>query len=216
MSEEKRKSLGVDENNPTEWFENLYSGTTVEGGGVPWANMEPHPCFKAWLSENKLDGTGKKALVVGCGMGDDAIALEALGFEVVAFDVSSSAIDLCKKRFGGSSIEFVTADLLEGIPSWKEKFDFVLEIFTIQALPPKYESQLINNIADMVAKGGELLVVTEVQSAERDFQNGPPWVLNEGYIKAFEDLGLENTYLLRGKESKMGEEIHTAVFKKGK
>lgn len=187
---ETQKRLSIQEDQPSNWFEPLYSSSTKNGAGVPWANMKTHPSFANWLGRNPQDGDGKSALVVGCGMGDDAIELETLGFQVTAFDVSASAIEYCKERFPHSKVNFEQADLLEGQSQWRRKFDFVLEIFTIQALPPKYEKELIQNISDFVAPGGELLVIAEVGSEKRVFEKGPPWVLTPEHIDSFVSCGL--------------------------
>ena len=87
-------------------------------------------------------------------------------------------------------MEFVQADLLKSQSQWKRKFDFVLEIFTVQALPPKYEKELIENISNFVAPDGEVLVIAEVGSKNRSFENGPPWVLTSQHIDSFESCGL--------------------------
>jgi ubiquinone/menaquinone biosynthesis C-methylase UbiE len=153
--------------------------------------MATHPSFGSWLSKNTLVGDGKLALVVGCGMGDDAIELEVLGFEVTAFDVSGTAIKYCKERFPQSKVEFVRADLLEIQSQWQSKFDFVLEIFTVQALPPKYEKELIQNISNFVAPDGHILIIAEVGKEERSFENGPPWLLTSQHIDSFSSCGLK-------------------------
>ncbi|MCT4625096.1 MAG: class I SAM-dependent methyltransferase [Schleiferiaceae bacterium] len=215
MNEDLRKQLGISEDKPNDWFETLYAGTDEAGEGVPWANMAPHPLFNDWLKEHALNGNGKTALVVGCGMGDDAIALEQLGFKVTAFDVATSAIQLCKKRFPNSSINFVQGDLLAGFPEWKHQFDFVLEIFTIQALPPKYEETLIQHVSDFVSAQGELMVITEVQHAKRTYEVGPPWLLNEDYINKFENTGLSLISTDKTNEPEIGDEIHLTIFKRG-
>ncbi|WNJ20925.1 class I SAM-dependent methyltransferase [Pontibacter sp. G13] len=214
MDKETRKKLGIDEQKPTDWFESLYAGSSEAGNGIPWANMSPHPLFKKWIEEHPVAGAGKTALVVGCGMGDDAIELESRGFAVTAFDVSHSAIELCKKRFPDSSVEFVQADLLEGIPAWHRKYDFVLEIFTIQALPPKYEQVLIEHVSDLVADGGWLAVITEVQHQKRTFEVGPPWLLNPDYIPSFEFHGLVPIFQQHDQPPSMGDEIHLTVFQR--
>ena len=213
MDDNTKKQLGINEQQPTDWFENLYVSTNQKGDGVPWANMSTHPRFAGWLKENKLDGKGKKALVVGCGMGDDAIELEHLGFDVTAFDISESAIELCKRRFPDSKVNFVVADLLKGIPEWKKEFDFVLEIYTIQALPPKYEEILIQNLVELVASHGELLMITEVQEGKRDFEYGPPWLLNSDYIEKFESLGVNKIYHT-SEDGELGGDNHLTIFKK--
>jgi len=181
----------IQEDQPTDWFEPLYAGSGTNGEGVPWASMETHPSFGRWLAQNSLDGEGNLALVVGCGMGDDAIELESLGFQVTAFDVSETAIKFCRDRFPQSNVDFVQADLLEAQSQWRRKFDFVLEIYTVQALPPRYEKELIENISDFVAADGRLLVIAEVGSEERSFENGPPWVLTCRHVDSFESCGLE-------------------------
>lgn len=214
MNEELRKKLGVEENKPSDWFETLYSGSNNSGEGVPWANMKPHPIFKKWIEDCSPLKYEKTALVVGCGLGDDAIELEGKGFKVTAFDVSKSAIELCRKRFPTSKVEFTTADLLEGVIKWHKKFDLVLEIFTIQALPPKYEDKLIKNISDFVSDKGQLIVITEVQSEKRTYENGPPWLLNNDYIKSFESNGLKQIVHTTSKESEIGEEIHLSIFQR--
>ncbi len=90
-SNDTQKRLSIQEDQPSNWFEPLYAGANKNGEGVPWANMKPHSSFANWLNRNPLDGGGKSALVVGCGMGDDAVELETLGFQVTAFDVSATA-----------------------------------------------------------------------------------------------------------------------------
>lgn len=191
MPNENQKQFSVNEDKPTEWFEDLYAESTSTGEGVPWANMETHPSFKRWLGRNTLDGQNKIALVIGCGMGDDAIALEHLGFDVTAFDVSETAIRYCRERFPESSVNFLQADLLQQQKQWHNKFDFVLEIYTIQALPPKYETTLIRNISNFVAPGGRLLVIAGVSQQKRTFDKGPPWLLTSEHLDAFVSCGLD-------------------------
>lgn len=195
MKNSTQQRFSIQENNPVDWFEPLYAGSNKKGEGVPWANMDTHPSFKRWLAKNPLVGAAKTALVVGCGMGDDAIALERLGFDVTAFDVSHTAIKLCKERFAQSKVNFVQADLLHSQGQWAHQFDFVLEIYTVQALPPKYERQLIESIAGFVADSGKLLVIAEVSNHPRHFANGPPWLLTPHHIDTFvsHGLSLKNT-----------------------
>jgi 2-polyprenyl-3-methyl-5-hydroxy-6-metoxy-1,4-benzoquinol methylase len=190
MSTEKNNTFKIDENRPTDWFEPLYANSATDGKGIPWANMKTHPSFAGWLEKNNLDGAGKSALVVGCGMGDDAIELESRGFEVTAFDVSNTAIEYCKDRFATSNVNFVQADLLKKQPNWERKFDYVLEIFTIQALPPKYEDDLIKNIAKFVSYNGTLMVISAVGNKKRAIENGPPWLLTSDHIDKFISCGL--------------------------
>lgn len=207
MKNDNQEKFSIQEDKPADWFEPLYANANIAGDGVPWANMDTHPSFKRWLAQNPLTGqsnTGqtstehtKKALVIGCGMGDDAIALEQLGFEVTAFDVSDTAIKLCNQRFPESNVNFLQADLLKEQAQWENQFDFVLEIYTVQALPPKYEDQLIKSIASFVTNSGQLLVVAEVSPLDRLFENGPPWLLTIEHIDSFVACGLKLQHTLK-------------------
>lgn len=120
----------------------------------------------------------------------DAIELEKLGFQVTAFDVSKTAINFCKERFPQTTVNFVQADLLKSQDKWYKNFHFVLEIYTVQALPPAYEKELIRSISDFVAPDGQLLVVAEVSNEERNFENGPPWLLTPKNVDSYMLCGL--------------------------
>jgi len=216
VKNQSQDQFSVQEDQPSNWFEPLYAGSDVYGEGVPWANMETHPSFGRWLSKNPLKGEGKSALVVGCGMGDDAIKLEALGFQVTAFDVSATAIKFCKERFPHSKVEFLCADLFENPHQWQHQFDFVLEIFTVQALPPKYERETIGKISDFVAPGGVILVIALVGIEERSFENGPPWLLTSKHIDSFVSCGLKvlGKYVERGSLKADEPDTYVTSFKR--
>ncbi|MDZ7952448.1 hypothetical protein [Nostoc sp. DedQUE09] len=44
------------------------------------------------MTNHQPFASGQKALVIGCGLGDDAEALAHLGFEVTTFDISPTAM----------------------------------------------------------------------------------------------------------------------------
>ncbi len=178
------------DDDPTSWFEPLYRETDLEGDGVPWANMETHPSFRKWLARHDLKAEGRSALVVGCGMGDDAVEVSHRGFATTAFDVSPSAIEHCQRRFPDESVQWHVADLFTPPADWDSGFDFVLEIYTVQSLPPRYEAQVIKRIARLVREGGQLLVIAIVSQEARSLEAGPPWVLTPSHIEAFGDRGL--------------------------
>ncbi len=215
MSDDKKNELGIIEDRPADWFEPLYAQSGSDGEGVPWANMRTHPSFSEWLTRTTLEGNGKAALVVGCGMGDDAIELESRGFQVTAVDVSDTAIQYCKSRFPESNVDFIQADILREQPNWDRKFDFVLEIFTVQALPPKYEDELIQNISKFVTPGGHLLVIAEVSDEQRSFEKGPPWLLTSHHVDKFTSCGLDvkERHIEKGSFDNDDDVIHVTTFK---
>src|SRR5689334_11519538 len=126
-----KKYLG--EGNPTGWFEAVYSEAARNSQAVPWANMVANPNLVGWLDGKNIDGKRRRALVVGCGLGDDAEGLAARGFEVTAFDISSEAIRWAKQRFPNSPVHYEIADLFASPAKWNSSFDFIFEAYTLQS-----------------------------------------------------------------------------------
>lgn len=178
--QQKIKTLATEsqKSNPTGWFDILYSEAEGDATQIPWARLTTHPYLQDWLNLSQPQGESRTALVIGCGLGDDAEALAKLGFQVTAFDISPTAIAWCHKRFPDSSVNYLVADLLALDPEWYSKFDLVVESRTIQALPVEMRSQVINCIAPLVASGGILLVITRVRDMDA-LPEGPPWALSE-------------------------------------
>lgn len=84
---------------PTGWFERLYTQASAGQAVVPWDRGAPHALLVDWADGRH--GTGR-ALVVGCGLGSDAEFVAGLGYDTVAFDVSVSAVRASRERFPGS------------------------------------------------------------------------------------------------------------------
>lgn len=173
----------------TGWFEALYREAAGDNEVIPWADLEPNVYFRQWAEATKLSGDGRKALVVGCGLGDDAKYLHDLGFKVTAFDISPTAIEWAKKLYGDNDIQFEVADLFEPFRGWLGAFDFVLEIYTIQPLPLSMRPQVVDAVAAFVAEKGKLIVVT--RGREDDVEPDElPWPLSRKDLSRFETSGL--------------------------
>ena len=173
------------------WFEAVYAGADWDEASIPWAHLAPNPSFADWLKHNQPVGAGRPALVIGCGLGDDAEELARLGFEVTAFDISATAIDWCRKRFPRSTVNYLVADLFEPVESWQERFDFILEAHTIQALPPpELRQQAIKAISRFVAPEG-ILLITCLGADPSSIYEGPPWPVTTAELHGFIEQGLE-------------------------
>ena len=144
--------------NPTGWFDSIYTDAQGDYKAVFWSDLEPSPYLVKWLKENLNFSKQKKAIVVGCGLGDDAEALSEYGYEVIGFDISKEAIKLCKKRYPNSKVTYLVADLFDYDKSWLQNFDVVYECNTIQVLPGKYRVQARKAISSLLKKQGHALV----------------------------------------------------------
>jgi ubiquinone/menaquinone biosynthesis C-methylase UbiE len=174
---------------PTGWFERLYVRAEAGEAIVPWARDEPNRLLVEWTRVRGLAGQGRRALVVGTGLGDDAEHVASLGFETVAFDIAPTAIAVARRRFPASPVHYVVADLLDPPAAWIGAFDFVLESITVQALPPSLHPSAIAVVADLVAPGGTVLVISTARE-EGEHVDGPPWPLTREEIDAFAANGL--------------------------
>jgi SAM-dependent methyltransferase len=180
----------IENNEPLSWFERLYALAETEAIEVPWADLVPNPNLVEFLSKNSISGSGRKALKIGCGFGDDAEYLSTLGFQVTAFDIAPTAIAKCRQRFPNSSVDYVVADLFAPKPAWMSSFDLVVEAYTLQVLPPKLRRSAIQKIAQFVAPQGYLLAIARARNDEDDV-GFMPWPLTASEIDSFTNWNLK-------------------------
>jgi SAM-dependent methyltransferase len=174
---------------PTEWFEQLYSQANNDSTAIPWADMKPNHNLVQWLDDHNIQGQRKTALTIGCGLGDDAEELSQHSFNVTAFDISPSAIEWCKHRFPNSPVEYKVADLLNPPAEWNQAFDFVLESYTLQALPTELSSQAISLIANFLSPDGILLIICRGRNMEDPLEK-VPYPLTKDQVMKFVDADL--------------------------
>jgi hypothetical protein len=130
---------------------------------------------------------------------------------VTAFDVSPTAIHWCRERFPGSAVHYEVADLF-GLPDlWRVAFDVVVEIRTLQSLPPSQRAAAAAAIAATVRRGGWLFVRCLARD-EDEACSSRPWPVSRRELQAFVDAGLaEVEFLERQAESGRGRSF-TAVY----
>ena len=174
---------------PVGFFEPLYVAAAAGQGEVPWDRGAPHPLVEEWAAD--VAGAGRTALVVGSGLGPDAELLAQRGFDVVAFDVSPTAIASTRERYPESPVDYRVANLLDLPADWRQAFDFVLESLTVQSMPPGFHAAAIANIARTVAPGGTLLVVATARDEAAGLPDGPPWPLTRAEVESFATDGLQ-------------------------
>jgi SAM-dependent methyltransferase len=171
-----------------EEFEAVYAWAGEDLAAVPWAKLEPFPALVEWL-EGEEQGDGRSALVIGCGYGDDAEELATRGFAVSAFDVSATAVARARERFPASTVDYRAADLFDLPADWLGRFDLVIEIRTLQAIPIAERHGGPAAIAATVAPGGRLWV--SILGRDSHLPGGSrPWPLVPEELAEFEAAGL--------------------------
>lgn len=193
MSRERVKELAhefLERGDHKGWFDALYTQADGDTSHIPWADVEPTLFLVEWFEKSKINGEEKKALIVGCGLGDDAEFVASKGFETIAFDISQSAIEWCKKRFPNTKVYYLTADLFNAPDEWKENFDLIVEINTLQAMPSPYRIDAMKCLPLLLANDGSLLVISRGRETD-EIVDGPPWNLSKEEFQTFLDEGLK-------------------------
>jgi len=182
---------------PVGWFEPLYAQARGRADAIPWAELTPHPYLVDWLDDPPLPPTGDQAIVVGCGLGDDAAAVAQRGFAVTAFDVSATAVDWAARRFRDLPIDWRTHDLLALPPDLGQAFDLVVEVRTVQSLPGVVRDAAMQAIGGLVAPGGTLVAVALMATSDEVARatTGPPWPQSPSELAAYQAAGLERVHL---------------------
>ena len=172
------------EGNATGWFEPAYAMANGDRTAIPWAGKGINPHLVEWAERTALSGAGQSALVIGCGLGDDAEYLAGRGFAVTAFDISPTAVAWCRERFPASTVQYEVADLFaHGL----SPADFVLEAHTLQALPRPLRAQAVAAVATMARQ--RLLVICRGCDAP-EANEEIPWPLTPRELAGFGTAGL--------------------------
>lgn len=176
------------------WFEEFYARADGDIHKVYWADLKPSPLLLDWIEKNPALA-GKRAIMIGCGLGDDAEVLMQHGFQVIAFDISPSAIAMCRLRYPDSRVEYLVADLFNYPAEWRRGFDLVYECNTIQILVGLSRVRALEAISDLAAPGGKIIVSCRSCNNGEEL-NSFPVPLDRVEIDGFRRTGLTEEYFL--------------------
>jgi len=180
---------------PLAWFDSIYTDAKGDHTKVFWADLEASPYLLDWLNKHPVSSCTKKAIVIGCGVGDDAQAISDAGYHVTAFDISPEAIRLCKNRYPDTKVNYLVEDLFDIPSSWYNNFDLVYECNTIQVLPGKYRIQARDAMISLLDQDGYLLVSCRSRQEGKQ-EDDIPLPLDKKEIDGFVRCGLHEINFL--------------------
>lgn len=164
------------------WFETIYANAEDDASRVPWADCRPNPMLVRWLNSDApgLVRPGSRAVVVGCGLGDDVAELARRGYDVVGFDVSPTAVKWATRRHPGCAQRFLAADLRSLPARLVHRFDLVVEIYTLQSMDPTKRAAAAAGVAALCAARGVVLTVCRGRGCTEPLEvcDGPPYPLS--------------------------------------
>lgn len=182
----------LDAGRPTGWFEPLYAHAFGDLAGIPWAHDGADPAVLDWLDAPVATPPGRRAVVVGCGLGDDAAALARLGWTVTAFDISPSAVRWARRRHPTVAVDWQVADVLDVPADLVGSFDLVVEVRTVPSLPGVVRDHAMDAIGRLAVERGLVLVVTMLAADAEVARRwvGPPWAQAPSELAVYRGSGL--------------------------
>jgi SAM-dependent methyltransferase len=183
----------VAEGDPTRWYDELWSAAARGDVSLPWDHTDPSDVVAAYVDAHP--GGGRRAAVIGCGLGADSEHLARHGWATTAFDISPAAVAAVRERYPDSPVDYRVADLLDLPDELVGAFDLVVEVFTLQALHPSLRDRAIDGVRRLLTPGGTALVVQFVRLDDEERTAEPPWLLSHAEIEQLAGDGVEITAL---------------------
>ena len=161
------------------FFDNAY-----RDGGVPtWDVGRPQGALVRLAASGLIVGT---VLDAGCGTGENALHLAALGHAVVGVDFATAAIERAKAKAAdrGLPAEFLVADALDLAVLGRE-FDSVIDIGLFHTLGDAERARYVTSLAAALRPGGSVILLC--WSDRNPFGRGPRRISRREIRAAFRD-----------------------------
>ena len=150
---------------PYGWFEPAYVAAVAGGQRLPWQESAAHPWLAAWLERPVHVPPGPRALVVGCGVGEDVTPLLARGYQVTALDIAPARFVL---PTGGDALLLGVLGVLGTVAhllmTWSLRFAPASTLAPMQYLEIPFATLfgwlLFRDLPDGMAAAGIVVTVT--------------------------------------------------------
>jgi len=170
-----------------DWFERVYADADFRADLVPWCRGRANPFFISWLNVEapSIIRPGARVAVAACGLGHDVAELVNRGYDAFGFDVSPTCVRWAQEEHPDLADRFFQADLLDPPVKMRGRFDLVVEINTLQSVPPRMRHALAHGLAWMLHRHGMLVAVARGRDASIPIDEvaGPPYALTAGELE---------------------------------
>jgi SAM-dependent methyltransferase len=126
-------------------------------GPAPWDIGRPQPVIVRLASEGGFTGA---VLDAGCGTGDNALHVAALGLPVLGVDVAETALAIARAKAGdrGIEVDFATADAFQ-LARMGRTFDTVLDCGLFHTFDRDERPRYVASLASVTEHDGTLYVL---------------------------------------------------------
>lgn len=123
-------------------------------GTPPWDIGRPQAEVVRLAEEGGFVGD---VLDVGCGTGENALHLAALGLRVVGIDASPSAVERARAKAAarGLALPFLVADALD-LAKLRRRFETALDSGLFHAFAPEQRRAYAHSLCEVLSPGGTL------------------------------------------------------------
>lgn len=126
-------------------------------GPAPWDVGQPQPAIVRLAAEGRFAGS---VLDAGCGTGENALQVAALGLPVLGVDVAETALAMARRkaRERGIAVEFEVADAFH-LERLGRRFDTVIDSGMFHTCDRLERAQYVASLASATEPGGTLYVL---------------------------------------------------------
>lgn len=126
-------------------------------GPAPWDIGRPQPVIARLASQGRFAGA---VLDAGCGTGENALFIAALGLPVLGVDVADAALAMARKKAEdrGVKVEFSAADALQ-LERLGRTFQTVLDCGLFHTFDGDERPRYVASLASVTERGGTLYVL---------------------------------------------------------
>jgi SAM-dependent methyltransferase len=126
-------------------------------GPAPWDIGHPQPAIVGLAAEGAFSGA---VLDAGCGTGENALHIAALGLEVLGVDVAETALSMAREKAAARGIgaQFAACDALH-LDRLGRAFDTVLDCGLFHSFDTGERREYVASVASVTVRGGTLYVL---------------------------------------------------------